>query len=142
MWAAYIRGGGASSLPLAASLVFALLIFAGDRIELQMRGAVWQSLGTTSQIAALLVLPAPIPLLVCVLATTLNQALYVDLALHKRVFNIVHPSLALGLAGMACALLVPPDHALAGGMQDTGAAAFLADVGDILQPQQLVFIVE
>ena len=115
VWAAYVSGMGTSPLPLAA-LLFAVLIFVGDHTLLQVRGATWQSFATTAQILALLVLPPPLPLLANLAAVAASQALYVGVLPHKRMFNVAHSCLAVGVAGLGCSLLLRPDRALAGGI--------------------------
>ena len=115
VWVAHVSGMGTSISPLAAML-FALLIFAGDHTLLQVRGATWQSFATTAQIVALLVLPPPLPLLANLVAVAASQVLYVGVMPHKRMFNVAHSCLAVGLSGLGCSLLMRPDRALAGGI--------------------------
>ena len=114
VWAAHVSGMGTSLSPLATTL-FAILIFAGDHTLLQVRGATWQSFATTAQIIALLVLP-PLPLLANLVAVAASQMLYVGVLPHKRMFNVAHSCMAVGLSGLGCSLLMRPDRALAGGI--------------------------
>ena len=92
VWAAHVSGMGTSLSPLATTL------FAGDHTLLQVRGATWQSFATTAQIIALLVLP-PLPLLANLVAVAASQMLYVGVLPHKRMFNVAHSCMAVGLSG-------------------------------------------
>jgi len=90
------------------ALLFTLLAYAGERTALRVSDAVDQGLATPLQIAAILLFPAPLPLLITLVAVVAAQGLQGDRALYKRLFNICHPTLAVGISTLALSLVVAP----------------------------------
>src|SRR5260221_2783058 len=66
------------------ALVFLLIAYLGERTTLQVTGGISQSLSTTAHVCAILLFPAPIPMLVTLVAVALSQVPQPDPALYKR----------------------------------------------------------
>jgi diguanylate cyclase (GGDEF)-like protein/putative nucleotidyltransferase with HDIG domain len=88
--------------------IFVLLAYVGERTALSVTAAISQSLSTVVHIAAILILPAPYPALITLVAVVLAQATQTDKPLYKRVFNICHPTLAVILTTAVLSLMVRP----------------------------------
>lgn len=117
-----------SGIVLWPALLFALLAYLGERTSLQVSAAVDQSLATPVHIAAILLLPAPVPLLITLAAVVASQAMQGDRERYKRFFNICHPTLAVGVSTLALSLFVAPTAALGavgGSLTDHGVAPIL-----------------
>jgi len=107
-------GGGLTGRgdTLYPALLFALLAYLGERTALQVSATVDQSVATPVHIAAILILPAPAPLLITLVAVAAAQGLQGDKEPYKRLFNICHPTLAVGVSTLALSLFVAPTAAL------------------------------
>lgn len=92
--------------------VFAALILATERVRLQVNGAIAQSLSTTACIAAVVLFPAPLPVLITLPALVLTQVIRPPLPLHKRLFNVAAPTLAIGVSSALVSRLDPPPDLL------------------------------
>jgi signal transduction histidine kinase len=103
------------SLVLANVVVcalFAVLAYLGERTTLQVSGSIDQSLSTPVHIAAILLFPPPLPVLITLIGPLLAQARQVHKPLYKRAFNICHPTLTVGLSSALCSLVAVPATAL------------------------------
>ncbi len=92
--------------PLAVA-TFVLLMYLADRTILQVTSSFAQSLGTTAHVAAILLFPPPLPLLMT-LAPALGVELRRPLPPYKRAFNACLPPLTVGLSSLAYARVATP----------------------------------
>src|SRR5579885_1588347 len=83
---AWIAARHDPSLLLQAA-IFVVLAYAGARTALRINEFVDQTLATPVHVAAILLFPRPLPLLIALLAVMLSQLLHVRLPLYKRLFN-------------------------------------------------------
>lgn len=110
-----LLAGHAPLVPLAPLAVFALLALSGERIQLQLSGALVVSLTTPVHIATMLLFPPPYPLLIATAAALLSQGTDLfqrEKPFYKRVFNVCHPALVVGLSSATVSFVVLPHMAL------------------------------
>lgn len=103
------------TVSLGAMLLFVLLAYVGERTTLRVTPTLSQSLSTTIHIAAILLFPAPYPVLITLVAVFISQSMHVQSPLYKRAFNICHPTIAVAISGFILALVVPPPTVLHAG---------------------------
>ncbi len=89
--------------------LFVLLSYVGERTTLRMSGTMSQSLSTPVHIAAVLIFPAPFPVLITLVAVLLTQTLHERKPWYKRAFNICHPILSIGYSRALLSLIARPD---------------------------------
>lgn len=89
-------------------VVFVALAYAGERTALRINQFVDQSLATPVHIAVILLFPRPLPLLIALVAVSISQIVYVRLPLYKRIFNICHVTLTVGLTAALFHLIATP----------------------------------
>jgi len=124
---------------LGPALLFAALAYVGERTGLQVSASVDQGLATPVHIAAILLLPAPLPLLLTLVAVVMVESQRGDQEGYKRVFNICHPLLSVGISSVVLSLFVAPTQALrfGGGVETVRsvgvllAVYYLIDVGTL-----------
>lgn len=92
--------------------VFLVISFLGEHTTLRVTGSISQSLSTAAQVAAILLFPAPLPLLMTLAAVAVSQLPATKRALYKRLFNVCHPTLTVALSSSACALIANPSRVL------------------------------
>ena len=97
---------------LGAAALFALLAYIGERATLQVSGSISQSLGTAVHIAAILIFPPPIPLLITLVATLFSDLVHSRAPLYKRAFNICHAVLIVGASSLLFSLVATPMQVL------------------------------
>lgn len=100
-----------ASATLADVALFAVLAYVGERVPIQV-GGIDLSLATPTHIAAILLLPPPLPMVVALVAVLFTQAARTDAALYKRAFNVAHSTLAVGLSSLAFSLVATPSVVL------------------------------
>jgi len=92
---------------LVDALVFLVLAYAGERMVARVRVGFFHSMSTVMLVAAILVLPAPYPILVAV-----GAALAVEVGdrqpLYKRLYNVAHATIVVGGACVAFAWVAAP----------------------------------
>ncbi len=89
-------------------LLFAILAYAGERTTLEVSPTTLQSLATSVYVAAILLFPPPLPLVIALAAVGLSQLLHERTPLVKRAFNIAHSALLVGGSSLLLALIAPP----------------------------------
>jgi diguanylate cyclase (GGDEF)-like protein/putative nucleotidyltransferase with HDIG domain len=94
------------------AMIFLVIAYFGERSTLQVTGSISQSLSTTAHICAMLLFPAPVPMLVTLVAVGLSQLPQRDRELYKRLFNLCHPTLTIALSSLLCATVKAPDTIL------------------------------
>ncbi|HEY8283372.1 MAG TPA: diguanylate cyclase [Chloroflexota bacterium] len=109
-WAAHL-----SADTVLALVVYVALSYLAEHTTLQIKGDAWQNLATTANIGALLLFAPPIPMLIALAAALISQARKRKTALVQRAFNVTHPALSVGLAGLLCSIFIPPTALLHGG---------------------------
>jgi len=92
--------------------VFVLLAYICERTALEISSASEQSLSTAVYVAAILLFPAPAPLLIALAAMLMWQLTYTGLSLNKRLFNICHMTLLVGLNSLLFSLVAEPTTVL------------------------------
>ena len=107
-------------LLVAQVLVFAVLAHVGELVALRLRGASHQSLGSAVHIAAILLFPPPLPLLIAWPAALALVATRKRTPLYKHAFNLCHSTLTVGVCSLVVARLATPPVAL--GLTRSGAA--------------------
>ena len=98
-------------VPLRYVAVFLVLAYAGERIQLGVNGSLVMSLTAPVHIAVILLFPPPYPLLITLVAVLISQssqAWQTHRPLYKRVFNICHPTLVVGLSSSLISLVALP----------------------------------
>ncbi len=90
---------------VVATLLFAVLTFLGERITFRIAG-IRHTLAAVVHAATIALLPPPFPLLIT-LATLGATQLPSHRACYKKVFNIGHGALGVGLASLAYAAFAP-----------------------------------
>ncbi len=90
---------------LATALLFAGLTWAGERITFYF-ARLHHSLAASVHIAAIILLPPPLPLLIALVTVSATQ-LGVRRAICKKLFNIAHAALTVGIISAAYATLAP-----------------------------------
>lgn len=109
--ASFERGAAvwhASPVILPYAAIFLLLTYAGERTTLQVAGSVAQTLATAVHIAVILLFPAPFPLLITALSAAISQALHGRPPLCKRLFNVCHPTIVVGISSAIFSHLAAP----------------------------------
>jgi signal transduction histidine kinase len=102
-------------VPLRYVAVFLVLAYAAERIQLAVNGSLVMSLTTPVHIAVILLFPPPYPVLitlVAVLMSQTSQAVHTRRPLYKRVFNVCHPTLVVGLSSLLVSLVARPQAAV------------------------------
>jgi len=99
--------------PLNADLAlttatFALLSYAGERATLSVARSFSLSLATPAHVAAAILLPPPLPAALTLLVGVATQATQRETPSRKRVFNVAHPTLVVGLCSLLWPLLASP----------------------------------
>ncbi len=99
--------------PLSAGLalttaVFALLSYAGERATLSVARSFSLSLATPAQVATAILLPPPLPAILTLLVGVATQATQREISSDKKVFNVAHPTLVVGLCSLLWPLLASP----------------------------------
>ncbi|HVA89248.1 MAG TPA: diguanylate cyclase [Chloroflexota bacterium] len=102
-WPTHISAG-----TIIALVAYAALSYLAEHTTLQIKGDAWQNLSTAAYIGSLLLFVPPIPILIALVAALASQARYGQTALAKRAFNVTHPALSVGLAGLLCSVYVRP----------------------------------
>jgi diguanylate cyclase (GGDEF)-like protein/putative nucleotidyltransferase with HDIG domain len=97
---------------LGSAALFALLAYVGGRAELQVSGSVSQCLATPVHIAAILIFPPPIPLLITLAATLFSDLVHSRAPLYKRAFNICHTALIVGAGSLLFSFVATPTKVL------------------------------
>src|SRR5438876_1304260 len=103
------------AVPLLYVLIFLVLAYVGERTQLVVSGSLIVSLTTPVHIAVILLFPPPYPLLITLGAVLISQsshALQTCKPLYKRVFNICHPALVVGLSSSLVSLVALPHATL------------------------------
>jgi len=90
---------------LATTLLFAGLTWAGERVTFHF-ARLHHSLAATAHVAAIVLLPPPLPLLIA-LATVGTTQLMGRRAVCKKLFNSVHTALTIGAMSAVYAALAP-----------------------------------
>ena len=111
----FFLGGNLGSEPrdvLNAAVALTLITFAGHFVLLQVNRSVSQDLATPVQVAALLLLPPPLPVLLTFVSSLASESLRRGSPGHKRAFNVSHPALTMWLTGGLSSLIVSPTHLL------------------------------
>jgi len=90
---------------IVSSLVFAGLTLLGERITFRIAD-VEHNLAASVQVAMIVVLPPPYPLLVA-LGTSVVTQLRAHRAAHKKLFNVAHTALSVGVPSALYAALAP-----------------------------------
>jgi len=98
---------GHAPLLLAAALVV-LLAYLGERTTIQVTAAFGESLNSAVYLAALLLLPLPLPLLIALPATLAEQLWHARTPPYKRAFNVAHSILVVGLGDTLLTRLAAP----------------------------------
>lgn len=129
LWATYVAaavlvaGEGAALVawrPLApahhtlwpAAALFAVLAYLGERLALPITRLLWRSLDTAIYIAAILLFPPPLPLVIALPAMLLARVRWRHLPRYKRAFNVAHGLLTVGLADALFSRVVAPTAVL------------------------------
>ncbi len=97
-------------LLVATALLFAGLILLGERTIIPI-ARVDHNLAAAAHVAAIVLLPPPAPLLVALAAVAATQ-LPRRMAWDKKLFNLAHTALVVGLASVCYAALAPTGPAL------------------------------
>lgn len=117
LWSPSSLRGPSAVVPWHFAL-FVLLAYLGQRTRLQVSGTISQNLATAVHIAAILLFPPPFPLLITLEAVLVTQAQQRRSPLYKRVFNVCHPVLTVGLSSImlswttASRVVLRPGHIL------------------------------
>jgi diguanylate cyclase (GGDEF)-like protein len=104
--------GRMSASVVAGVGVFIVLALVGHHIVLHVNRSVSQDLATSVHVAAVLLFPLPLALLVTFVSSMSSEALRRESPLFKRAFNTSHPTLTVGLSAMICSLGMQPTHLL------------------------------
>jgi signal transduction histidine kinase len=105
-------------VPLQYVAVFLVLAYVGERIQLVMNSSLIMSLTTPVHIAVILLFPPPYPVLITLVAVLIAQtsrALHTHRPLYKRVFNVCHPTLVVGLSSILVSLVARPQATVQAG---------------------------
>jgi len=87
------------------ALLFGGLTFVGERVTFRIAG-VRHNLAASAHVATIALLPPPLPLLIALTTANVTQ-LPGPRAWYKKVFNVTHTTLVVGLASFAYAALAP-----------------------------------
>jgi len=105
-------GGGLARMTrgdvLWPALLCVALAYLGERSGLQVSASIDQELTTPVHIAAILLLPVPLPVLVAVVAVVVSEGRRGDQEVYKRLFNICHAILSVGGSTLVLSLIVVP----------------------------------
>ena len=93
-------------------LFFVAMAYAGERGMLEVGDATWQSLATAAYVAAILLFPPPIPLLIALAAVLAWHAIRARAPLYKRLFNVCHTTLLIGCSSLVFSLVAIPTTAM------------------------------
>jgi diguanylate cyclase (GGDEF)-like protein len=96
-------------------VVFVILAYVGERTALTVTPTISQSLSSAIHVAAILILTAPYPVIVTLVAVLVSQAPQRAKPIYKRAFNICHPTLTVLLAGALCSKVAMPTALLHAG---------------------------
>jgi len=102
-WPAHLSAG-----TVIALFAYVALSYLAEHTTLQIKGDAWQNLATTTYIGSLLLFAPPTPILIALIAALVSQAREGKNPLVQRVFNVTHPTLSVGLAGLLCSVYVRP----------------------------------
>jgi diguanylate cyclase (GGDEF)-like protein len=102
------------AVQVIAVAAYILLTYLAEHTRLQVKGEIWQNLSTTAHIGSLLLFPPPLPMLITFGAALASVTRRRGVTPAKRVFNITHPTLSVGLTGLLCSLVVQPTEILHG----------------------------
>ncbi len=108
-WQGYPGALGPALLPAALFTVLALVC---EYTALEISDSILQSLSTAVYVAAILLFPPPTPTLIALGAMIFWQKAYPRLPLYKRIFNIGHMTLLVGLNSLLFSLVATPAIAL------------------------------
>jgi len=93
---------------LWAPAVFVLLAYASEHMMLDVSDTVLLSPVTATYVASILLFPPPAPLLIALLAGLTWQVIHARTPLYKRMFNICHSSVVVGLSSLLFSLVTTP----------------------------------
>ncbi len=102
------KASGYDGRTLLAIVAFVALSAVCEHTWLQIRGEVWQNLGTAAHVSSLFLFAPPLPMIIALAATVMSQLDRRGSALTKRTFNVTKPVLAIGLTGQICAAFFHP----------------------------------
>ncbi len=88
-----------------AALLFGGLVFVGERVTFRIAG-VRHNLAASAHVATIALLPPPFPLLIALTTASVTQ-FPGPRAWYKKVFNVAHTTLDVGLPSLAYAVLAP-----------------------------------
>ncbi len=88
-----------------AALLFGGLVFVGERVTFRIAG-VRHNLAASAHVATIALLPPPLPLLIALTTASVTQ-FPGPRAWYKKVFNVAHTTVVVGLASLAYAALAP-----------------------------------
>jgi diguanylate cyclase (GGDEF)-like protein len=93
---------------LLAVLAFLVLSTVCEHTWLQIRGEVWQNLGTAAHVASIFLFAPPLPMLMALAASVMSQLDRRGTPLTKRAFNVTKPVMAVGLTGLISTVFFHP----------------------------------
>jgi len=93
---------------LLAAAVVGVLAYLGERTTIQVTAAFGESLNSAVYIAAVLLLPLPLPLFIALPAALAEQVWHARTPPYKRAFNVAHSALLVGLGNAFLALVASP----------------------------------
>ncbi len=105
--------------------LFAVLAYLCERLVLPVTRLLWRSLDTAIYVAAILLFPFPLPLLVALPAMCLARWRWTRLPRYKRAFNIAHGLLTVGLADALFSFLIAPASVTRAGHRPAALHALL-----------------
>lgn len=120
------------ALPLAvlwSAAVFVLMAYLGERAAIQVNGSVKQSLAMAVHVAAILLFPRPLPLVIALVAALVWQLVQARLPWSQRAFAICRSTLTVGLTAALLALVTTPWQVLRAGHIVTALPALVLLVG-------------
>ncbi len=107
-----LPAGLGEPVALVDIVIFTILAYVGEYTTLQVSPAVDQSLATPVHIAAILTLPAPVPLLTAAVAVAATQFVQRRTPLYKRAYNVARTALLVGLVTLLFAQVTRPTTVL------------------------------
>ncbi len=127
-------------------LVFGALAYAGGYAGIRVRKGLVQTLSTTVHIASILVFAPPLPVLIALVATVAAQIAHRRRPLYKRLFNICHDVLVVGVCSLLVSHVAAPSRLLRPGHVVSALALlglllalyYVLDVGIYLGVQALL----
>ncbi len=93
---------------LLPATIFALFAYVSEHTMLDVAESVLQSLSTAVYVAAILLFPPPTPLLISLAAVLAWQILHAHTPPYKRIYNICHTILLVGLSSLLFSLIAAP----------------------------------